>query len=106
MDKRIAPTVIVILLVFFLLLQAGGVIFLAKDELALMDMAACANAIGLNHFILWTPQQVALWQQRQTDQKPIRTWEATAPNVLQVQDFQLQLTEIFDQLRDRLIPGA
>jgi len=87
-------------------LQAGGVIFLSDTGSEPRDAARCARALGINYFIFWTPRNLTLWEQANEAHPPHAVWECPAPQPQQINDFQLLLTEVFDQFRQRLIPGA
>ncbi len=59
-------------------LMAGGLICATdpQDGLKLADGRACAQALGLRHFVTWDPAEVTIWESGMGGNNPLRSFGA------------------------------
>lgn len=85
-------------------LQAAGIVFFPqKADDGLMECDACAEALGLEHFVTWTTDRVTIWQRSaggplSTKEFPIKGDDVAA--------FHQQLHSLMNELKVLAVTGA
>lgn len=83
--------------------MAGGILLLAQEEIeeATLSGARCAAALGLKHFGLWSPREIALWEcgGRQVSTVPI-------PPRREPESFRAALEELLEQFKLHSVFGT
>ncbi len=88
--------------------MAGGVLLLPDDDPAssLGEGCACAEALGLRHFVTWGPREVVFWETRRGEASPCKTLPTGRDKTTTTAGFQKTLVQIMNELKMLSVVGA
>ena len=87
--------------------MAGGLVFFPsrQAEESLPFGGACADALGLSHFVVWAPREVSFWQTGSSPRRH-RTIALQPAESLTSDDFQTVLLQVMEELKVLAVTGA
>ncbi len=88
--------------------MAGGVLLLPEDDPtgSLAEGCACAEALGLRHFVTWAPQEVVFWESRHGEASRCKSLPVARDKTTTSDDFQKTLVQIMNELKIFSVMGA
>ncbi|KIH77040.1 hypothetical protein SAMN05660860_00477 [Geoalkalibacter ferrihydriticus] len=88
--------------------MAGGIVLLCAREAeeSFVLGRACAQALGLGHFITWAPRRIDFWEVRNVAPQRVKSLELVSHRDPQKSDFRWALQEVLEELKPLAVLGA